>query len=238
MGKDRRVAGLVLAARYGYITNSLGYCGPAGTGRLLHDFVCRKGDPARARAAISGFEALYPYLQLIAARHGLDPLDERVVRAHFTGSPLLAGSWQEELAGLIKDTFSKRGLPQRLADNLASRVPAGAKPHHSFHVLFIHTITGRVPATRATENSCLISPAKYLGGGMVSRRLIGKDGRFGLPKRRKARIDKDFLGRVPKRGEWLALHWDFAAEIITARQAGTLRKYTERNLAEVAKAFN
>ncbi len=228
--------GLRLAARYSYITNSLGYCGPAGMKALFHGFVAEgKGKPADVRDALSRFEALYPYLQMIARRNGIpDPVDERVVRAYFTGNSLLKGGWRGELSALIRDVFSRRGLPRRVADDLASRVPARATPHHSFHVLFIHTITGRVPPTRDTENSCLISVGRVVDGEHVLRRFVEKDGRLGRPKlHRVAPIDGKFLGAPAKKGDLVALHWDYAAEKLAKGRAQALEKYTTRNLCAV-----
>ncbi|MFH0962256.1 MAG: DUF6390 family protein [archaeon] len=226
--------GILLAARYGYVTNSLGYCGPKGTGDSLYNFVCTGKGAPQVRKALERFEALYPYLRMISRARGIrDPLDEKVVRAHFTGGKLIEGSWQAELSNLIRGTFSKRGLPRRIAESLASKVPASAVPHHSFHVFFIHTITGSVPATRATENNCIISPARYLGNGFAERRFVEKNGRFGKLRKTNVKIDAEFLGRAPEKGDYLALHWNFAAEILTKRQAKLLEKINRRNLDAV-----
>jgi hypothetical protein len=226
--------GLRLAARYGYITNSLGYCGPAGTARNLYEFVLSGKGSAEARASLERFEALYPYLCLIADRHGREPFDEEVVRAHFTGTPSLNGNWREELSGLIRNTFSKRGLPQSIANRLADRVPKGAVPHHTFHVLFIHTITGSVPATRATENNCIPSVGKVIDSQTVLRRFIEKDGKLGKPRAHPIQpIDEKFLGAKIRKGDLVALHWDFAVERLTKARAETLLKYTRKNLKAV-----
>jgi len=224
--------GIALASRYGYITNSLGYCGPKETGRDLYSAVIGK-DALPAKKSLENFEALFPYLSLIAEKKGLEPFDEKVVRAHFTGSPLLSGNWQEDLSSLIRNTFSKRGLPAKLAERLASSVPKNAVPHHSFHVLFIHTITGRVPKTIETENNCLITPAKFIRGNSVERRFVLPSGNFSKPEKATATIDENFLGKAPKKGEYLALHWGFSAEILTRRQAENLEKFNRRNLGAV-----
>ncbi len=224
--------GIALASRYGYITNSLGYCGPKETGRDLYNSVIGK-DPMPAKKSLENFEALYPYLSLIAEKNGLEPFDEKVVRAHFTGSSLLSGNWQEGISSLIRNTFSKRGLPEKLAECLASSVPKNAVPHHSFHVLFIHTITGRVPKTIETENNCLITPAKFLGGNSVERKFILPSGKFSRPEKETATIDEKFLGRSPEKGEYLALHWGYSAEILTKAHAKTLEKFNRKNLSAV-----
>lgn len=232
MSEKKSEKGVRLAARYGYITNSLGYCGPKKTGQDLYNAVIGKAVRA-AKKSLENFEALYPYLCLLAEKKGLEPFDERVVRAHFTGSALLEGTWQEGVSSLIRNTFSKRGLPEGLANRLASKVSKGIVPHHSFHVLFIHTITGRVPKTIETENNCLITPARFLENGIAERRFVLPSGKLSSLKKTNVQIDENFLGRLPRKGDYLALHWGTACEILTKSQAETLEKFNRRTLSEI-----
>src|SRR4051794_6295545 len=75
------VPGPLLFAKYAYPPNSLGYCGPRDSASLLGYGSERVVDDGLRQLA-RGFEAAYPYLELIARASGIaDPFDRRVVEA-------------------------------------------------------------------------------------------------------------------------------------------------------------
>ena len=82
-------AGERLFARYAYAPNHLGYCGPADSAALA-ELASTGHTDADVRAIASRFSGAWPYLSVLAELAGIaDPLDERVVRAYWTGSSLL-----------------------------------------------------------------------------------------------------------------------------------------------------
>ncbi len=84
-------------ARYAYPPNELGYCGPADSGEVLSCGLDGLETTARC------FEGTWPYFELIAGRHGLHPLDERVVEDYWIGGPLTdAIDVRDDGAGLLE----------------------------------------------------------------------------------------------------------------------------------------
>ncbi len=171
-------SGLQLAIKYALPPCRLGFCGPQEEARrqTLYGFVV--GEDAgeeKIRKTLEGFEAMYPYLRLIASENGVsDPFEREVVEALWVGNDLLDGVRVESLKKLILTDFVKpRLLTMDEAKDRALRVVDGVVPHHSFHVLVLGSITGKVDLSGPLREICRIGWGKVLrvGEGKVRIRF-------------------------------------------------------------------
>ena len=237
--------GPLLFARYAYPPNALGLCGADETRTLLEYGSARASDAGLAELART-FEGAWPYLTLIAGANGIaDPLDPRVVEAYWVGNELLDRVTPSELARHVEDRF--RGRIGRTWERLLPAVAAGAVPHHSFHVFAVYPWlgllrTGSVEEPLRVLDRCRIAPARVQGVDGDSARVLVRpllwDGRrldLGDHVERAIRWRDDGLGLMtePGPGDWVALHWDFACDRLSRRQAVALDRVTRRALRAV-----
>jgi Family of unknown function (DUF6390) len=234
--------GPLLFARYAYPPNSLGYCGPADHAALLEYGAAGVVDAGLVQLA-RGFEGAWPYLEIIAGANGIaDPLDARVVEAYWVGNPLLDRVDMRSFGSHLLDRF--RGRVGRSWEHIAESIPAGAAPHHSYHVFCVYPWLGLLRAGRTKEPLEVMDRCRIRWGQVVaatgelitvSSRPLVWDGRelgFGPPRLEPAAGatgGKGFLrDLVP--GEWVSLHWDWVCDRLTAGQLEALRRYTRRDL--------
>ena len=187
------------------------------------------------------FTGALPYLRLIARANGIaDPFDSRVVEAYWIGNELLEQVEVRQLYDSLAERFGKQ-LEGRAREWVLGKAPAGARPHHNFHVFDIHSRVGEVEHTLETMDQCRISSGKVLaveGAELVVERqpLILVEGKLALgPPQRDAggpagRM-RTALPMPPPPGDWVALHWGWVCEVITPHQAGHLAHYTRYHLA-------
>lgn len=147
------MSGLKLALQYSYPPFQLGLCGPQDekTKKILADFVANKKiDEREIRKILEQFQGAYAYYELIARCNNIDdPFDERVVRAYWTGNQLLENVPIEEIKRMVQEDFN---LSEK-----AAQIPEGSKPHHSFHVMIIGSVTGRIKFNHKLRALCRIS---------------------------------------------------------------------------------
>lgn len=238
-------SGLKLAIKYSLPPCRLGFCGPARKLRqeILYDFVVGKEDDESAvRKILSSFEAMYPYLRLIAAKNGIsDPLDERVVRALWVGSSLLEKVTKEDLRELILNDFVKPALLSPAeAEERAARVRDGMVPHHSFHVFVLGSITGRVDLGGALRELCRIGWGQVgeTGDGKVTVRYhplaLGKKLARGGEKTKEWDWDSQIVPGV-SRGDWVSFHWGRICDVLSEEDVSDLERYTLRNISALNK---
>ncbi|HEV8049942.1 MAG TPA: DUF6390 family protein [Thermoplasmata archaeon] len=236
--------GVPLAARFSIATNRLNYCGPAEAApHLYRAIVTDRGDPP-ARQALEGFEALLPYLQAIGAKHGLDPLDRRVVEAYWIGNELLDAFRPSDFPPLL-DALHRRGLPQSIVSRLTSHLPADPIPHHVFHVAFVGVgaVTGHVPTTLANLEACRPAWALVRSRSLESLEVVRpslrvEDGRLLWGRDVDASLAYD-ARVVPDAGpgQSVVVHWGWPALTPTAGQLENLRTFTDRALAAANEAL-
>ncbi len=109
--------GLRLAALYGIKPFLLGFCGPQDTKnkKILLNFLNNKGTSIKeVRKILEQFEGAYPYYKIIAKKNG------------------------------IKDPFNIRVVRAYWVGNKLLEKAGGFKSHHSYHVLVVGSITGRI----------------------------------------------------------------------------------------------
>jgi hypothetical protein len=123
-------------------------------------------------------------------------------------------------------------------------MPGGFVPHHSFHVLYLHTITGIIKPSVQNADSCRVSWGSVVSLGrrnavLHSQRLVKRNGKLLLEPCRKSVslccAGIPFPGRLQK-GDCVACHWGFAVMKISRAQEKRLEKYTRANIAAANRA--
>lgn len=235
--------GATTCARYALPTTDLRYCGPDDAPARLRRLVrTGEGAPEAARA-LASFEALTPYLGTLARGTARAPLDPDVVDAYWLGNALLDRPWRSGYEELL-DRLARRGLPRSLADALRAALPDDAKPHHTFHVLFVGVgaVTGHVETTLPNMDKCRISWGRVVDATTsditVERRpLAWRDGAFALAPEERVTLarDHDLLPDVD-RGDVVSVHWGVPVERLDAARAADLARWTERSLRAASAA--
>ena len=233
--------GAELSARFALPPNSRSYC---GTRKFADVFAAYMGNKRAKnlhalKAALSSFHAHYAYLKLIARANGKKPFDSAVTEALWLGNGLLAKVKRKDLQLLILRDFCGKGmLSDERAGKLASALPHGFAPHHSFHTLYIHSITGVVPPTVKTSDNCRVSWGKVerveRGAVIVkTQKLVRRNGKLALlPCKKKWRTSCAGIGllKSAKAGDLVASHWGVAVMKISGKQAEGLEMATLRNV--------
>jgi hypothetical protein len=234
--------GEVLFARYAYAPNDLGYCGPAEAATLFELGATGSSD-ADVVAIARGFSGAWPYAQLLAEQAAIDdPLDERVMRAYWTGGPLLDSVDCAEFGRRLLDRF--RPQAGHYWSHLTRDLLPEASPTHGFHVFGVYPwsrlLVGEQPgAPLSVLDNCRIRAGQVVaveGAHVVvrSRRLSWDGRRLGLAPAGEERLQYEVDGRGfvrdPGPGDRLALHWDSVCERLDADQVGYLERWTERQL--------
>ena len=236
------LSGALRFAAYAYPPNALGYCGPDAAQQLLEQ-VADGADAPDLRRLARAFEGAWPYLELIAAANGLaDPLDPRVVEAYWVGNGLLGRVTPRLLGDSLEVRFRDR--VGRSWSRLADAVPAGALPHHSFHVFGVYPWLGLLREGRVEEPLHVLDRCRVRWGHVVevrgaeavvrSRPLLW-DGRrllLGKPRDEPAVLRQDGHGLAGgvQAGDWCSLHWDWVCERLDRRALTALRGHTLRQL--------
>lgn len=237
--------GALLFARFAYPPNALGYCGPNDSRELLERASAGAGGRGLRQLA-RGFDGAWPYLELIAAANGVDdPLDPRVVDAYWIGNPLLNRVGALALCQSLHDRFAARAGGS--FERLVAAAPAGALPHHAFHVFGVYPWVGLLRAGRVDEplqvlDRCRIRwgqvEALDSGQALVRCRPLVWDGRrlaLGLPSVERVTYDEGGRGLAGPLsvGDWCALHWDWICVALSPQRLAALQHYTARQLTVI-----
>lgn len=233
------LAGTLRFIRYAFMPNRLRYCG-ADVNRTLFDHAVERVDDGGLAPLLRSFTGALPYLQLIARANGIgDPFDVRVVEAYWLGSPLLERVEVSELYDSLRERFGRR-LQGRSRELVLGKAPAGARPHHTFHVLDVHSRVGELEHSLATMDGCRVSWGRVVradGGELVAKRspLVLRDGRLALDPPREERITRQIDGRGfaddARPGDWVSIHWGWVCEVISDAQRSALERWSRHHLA-------
>jgi len=230
--------GFRLAARFSIATNRLNYCGPADAAPVLYRAIVDGSDRAATEEALAQFEALYPYLEAIARKHGRHPFDPEVVEAYWIGNALLDDFGREDFPPLLRALVA-RGLPGFVARELERDLPAHPIPHHLFHVLFVGvgSVTGHVTTNLSNAELCRPGWGKVREIGpnqleVQQSTLVAAEGGVALGEDRRATIayDRRMLPDLAV-GDTIAVHWGWGALRLERSQAEALERYTRRSIA-------
>lgn len=235
----RPLAGTLRFIRYGFMPNRLRYCG-GDDNRTLFDYAIENVTDGGLHALLAKFTGALPYLRLIARANGIaDPFDERVVEAYWIGNELLARVEVRQLYDALAERFGKQ-LQGRTRDLVLGKAPAGARPHHNFHVFDVHSRVGELEHSLATMDQCRVSWGRVQrveGPELVVERqpLLLAGGRLILGPPQVERVARQIDGRGftddASVGDWVSIHWGWACEVLTARQQAALAHYTDFHLA-------
>ncbi len=234
--------GASLFARYAYPPNELGYCGPPDHRALLEYGAAGVVDPGLVQLA-RGFDGAWPYLELIAGETGIrSPLDRRVVEAYWIGNDLLDRIDMSSFGSSLTDRFRRRAGSS--FGFLEEHVPAGAVPHHSFHVFGVYPWVGLLGSDRGETPLFVLDRCRIRWGTIVAlevdqavvryRPLIwdGTALALGAPQLETVTRAVSGIGFVPDltAGDDVALHWGWICDRLSASQLRNLRAYTARQL--------
>ncbi|NIK59143.1 DUF6390 family protein [Kribbella shirazensis] len=241
-------AGPLLFARYAYPPNALGYCGPGDSAELLE--YAGSGVSDRGLAAIAErFLGAWPYLSLIAAASGREPLDTAVVEAYWVGNHLLDNVPGSLLAAHLTDRFDSR-VDHGLTDPIRLAL-LGGRPHHNFHVFAVYPWTGLLRAGPAAEplrvlDSCRISWGTVLdvdaGAADVQLRPLHYDNgrlRLGDPVVRRLLVGSRGyrLAHNVRTGDRVSVHWNWICDVLSGHQLVELQTATTTLLGLVNHAL-
>jgi|SRR3989344_773289 len=233
--------GAELSARFALPPNSRSYC---GTRKFADVFAAYLGDRSAKNLvalerALSSFRAHYAYLKMIAGANGRKQFDAKVTEALWLGNGLLKKVKRKDLQRMITSDFVGKGmLGAKRAEGLAVSLNGRFVAHHSFHTLYIHSITGVVPPTVKTSDNCRVGWGRVVkareGAAIVkTQKLVRKGGKLLLlPCKKKWKLSCagiELLQGV-KKGELVASHWGVAVMKITKGQAARLEKATLQNM--------
>ena len=231
----RPLAGMSRFIRYAFMPNRLRYCG-GDENRTLFEYGIEQVVDGGLPPMLRKFTGAYPYLQLISRANGIrDPFDERVVEAYWIGNELLAGVEVRQLHDALAERFGKQ-LTGRTRDWVLGKAPAGARPHHNFHVFDIHSRVGELDHSLTTMDQCRVSwgkVARVEGAELVVERqpLILAEGKLALGPVALERVVRQVEGRgfadSAQPGDWVSLHWSWVCEVLTPNQRANLARYTD-----------
>ncbi len=230
--------GTLLFIRYAFMPNRLRYCGGDDNTTLFQHAVAGETDGG-VPPLLRKFTGAYPYLALIARANGIgDPFDHRVVEAYWIGNALLERVEVRQLYDALHARYGKQ-LSPRARGLVLGKAPAGARPHHSFHVFDVHSRAGELEHSLDTMDNCRVSWGRVTaiaGPVFVVERqpLLLVDGKLALGPAQPTRIsrqvdDRGFADRA-RVGDWLSIHWGWACDVLSTAQARTLERYTLHHL--------
>src|SRR4030042_4363896 len=232
-------SGLKTAVAYSLPSYQLGFCGPqeVKSKKVLLDFATgKKVNEEQVKNIFRQFEAPYPYFKLIAKANGINnPFDKRVVKAMWVGNNLLDKVKTNNLRNLVKTDFVKPSLlSKEEAEKRAKKIPNGAVPHHSFHVLILGPIAGRVDLKGPLLDLCRIGWGKVVKIKNLKLKIenykpliLGKKIRLGEEIEKEISWNKKIVPKV-KIGDWVSFHWGQACEILTPQEVKNLKYYTQK----------
>jgi len=232
--------GIKLACQYSYRPFSLRLCGPESQEAvkfMINYLLGEIKSEAKVKKILKKFAGAFAYYQLIAQANKIkDPFNKKVVEAYWKGNQLLEKIKPADLKTLIFSKFSGPGLMTReKALQKIKSLPKQVKPQHSFHVLYLGSVTGRVNLRGKLIDICRISwgqvkKVKKDKFEVVYQPLILKrKPHLGRVIRKEIDYEPNFAGKI-KKGDWVSFHWNLVCEKLNEQDIKNLKKYTELNL--------
>lgn len=238
IASDSLLAGQLRFIRYGFMPNRLRYCG-GDENRTLFEYGVENVVDGGLTALLQSFTGALPYLKLIAHENGIaDPFDARVVDAYWIGNDLLRRVEVRQLYDALRARYGKQ-LQGKALDLVLSKAPAGARPHHNFHVFDVHSRTGQLEHSLETMDQCRVSWGRVTqvnGPELTVERqpLLLEQGKLVLGSARPVTVVRQIEGRGfaddARVGDWISLHWGWVCEVLNDRQQTNLAHYTNYHL--------
>lgn len=234
--QQTEIDALKKACLYSLPPNKLGYCGPEKSWLEFQKFFSEpvEENASASRSLLEGFDALMPYLKLIAHENGLQPFDSRVIEAYWLGNSLLENvSFQAARQAIL--SLQEQGLPKGIAERKAKQLPKGLVPHHSMHVLYINFISQKVKPLVQNLSNCLVQwgAVKEPGETVLVKgiELFSQNGELTLKQKEKEVSNP--LGVPLKKGDTVSIHWNSIVETLSIESLNNLKKYSFSNLEKV-----
>ena len=242
------LGGLKIAALYGIYPHRLGFCGVkrgSNASQIYNFLLGKKVSQRKIRKILEGFKGAFFYYKLIAKCNNIqDPFDERVVKAYWIGNSLLEKVRTEDLRKMIIRDFSRPGLlPKEIALKKAQEIPENSKPHHSFHVLVIGSVTGRIKLKGKLLDLCRVGWGKVrklkIGNCKLKivveyQSLVGnKILKLGKLIEKEIFWDKKLISEI-KVGDWVSFHWNHLVQKLNKGETRNLEYYTGITLKSLA----
>jgi len=242
------MSGLKLAVGYGFYPHRLGFCGPQkdSTKKTLSNYLSgEKVSRQKIRKILEAFEGAFSYYKLIAKSNGIrDPFDEKVVKAYWVGNQLLEKVPISFLREMIIKEFTKRGLLSKgAAEEKAEGIPLNSRAHHSFHVLVIGSVTGRILLEGKLLDLCRVGWGRVIehknqkgkNGVVVEYQPLQRKGKryfLAEPIGKFVFWNKNFIPEI-KIGDIVATHWNQVTQILSRRDLINLKKYTQITIESI-----
>lgn len=218
--------------------NALGYCGGPDDRELLEYAAEDLADDGMDRL-IKQFQAAYPYLCFIAESSGIgDPFDSRVVESYWVGNSVLDHVKQHDFHKYLTENISRR-VPKRLQKYMVGKVPAGARPHHSFHVFDVCMRTGALADQVEVLDKCRISwgVVESIADDAVCVRydpVVLKDGKLAMGgsavrETRRSAEGLSYLNDLQV-GELVSMHWGWICDRLAPAQVIRLSAETSHHI--------
>lgn len=239
---EKQFNGLITCARYAFMPNKLQYCGGDNNKELFEYSASKIIDPGLTHL-LQEFQTLYPYLKLIAETNKIkDIFDYRVVEAYWIGNELLDNVDMNKLYWHFIDGLNlKKKLTLSEFEKIVGKIPKGALPHHSFHVLNVYFRTGHLAVEHTLESMdhCRIGWGKIMKVNEhdveIETQKLTYSTCLSLSETINKKVLYKFLNRGfidnPQVGQIVSYHWNWACEIITDNQQKNLEKYTRLCIA-------
>ena len=232
--------GTLLCSMFAKVPHLMGGCGPQGeTARadaqeILNSYIKTGENESGTQELLSQFHGLFAYLNMISEKYNLAPFDDEVAEAYWFGNELLEDFTPADYHSFL-GSLGKYGLLPSEVERLQKKVPLGAIPHHTFHVLFVDVgrvdVKNRTPETLEKILQCAITWGKVTNVSKDSVRVNGpvlkvEDKRYVLsPMERKVLYDPNFVN--PKVGDDVALHFNKCIYVLNECELKNLKNYTE-----------
>jgi hypothetical protein len=237
--------GVLFHAKHAFMPNSLGYCGPDEKGQIQRDLEGNRSDEELVRT-LQKFEAAYPFLKLIAKSADRQVFDYSVPEAYWIGNRLL-----DLVPGSDFYSFSHHEIkgrdPEKVRE-LFRQLDGTAPPHHTFYVMSTYATTA-VPDGPNVANEAKRKIAEVVDNCRISWGTVRKVGRDELQvEARRVNVDDGGLSlarpavkrvrynpevrpfETVKAGDVVSIHWNYACDVMTPRQAKNIARYTDADI--------
>jgi hypothetical protein len=231
--KFELLEGPQLFARYAFMPNRLTYCGGDDNKALFDYCVAGVTDPGLV-TLLKQFTGAMPYLRLIARCNLVaDPFDPRVVEAYWLGNELLGNVEMRALYDSLRERFGRQMTRSNL-ELVLGKAPAGACPHHSFHVIEVCPRNGWPQALSFMDN-CRVSWGQVVSvdGATLTAQvqpLILEGNNLVLGPAQPRQINRQLYGSgfvdTAQVGDWISIHWNWACQVLDLKQVKNLEQWT------------
>lgn len=234
-------SGPALFSRFAYPPNALGYCGPSDATSLAELVVAGKPASDDLRHAVTAFAGAWPYLQLISACTGRDPLDPAVVKAYWLGGPLLEQVDRLTWGNSIDERFRRRAGWDW--DQITTALNAGGVPSHAFHVYCVYPWVGLLQSGAVNQALDVLDRCRIRWGHVVGRsngtllvesQPLGWDGNhlhLGFAHIESVQPPIDSEVTPIEEGDLVAMHWNYICQRLSDNEYLHLRRYHDHHMS-------